>query len=144
MGFSLFNLEKNLYQRFTDCAHLFYSFLEPILVNESSDGSPILFCAISTIMPLISKDHPLQLYFTTMKGNETSGKMCNARVQQLIVPFELPHGIRDKCMVMYVFGDVLALFNGFLDKCEFVNILKHQSDAMGSTWSPMQCGVPLH
>jgi hypothetical protein len=68
-----------------------------------------------------------------LKGNEIGGKMCNAKVQQLLVPCELPHETKDKCMVIYVFGDALALINGHLDKCEFVDILKHQIDVMGST-----------
>ena len=76
------------------------------------------------------KETYLQLQFKIVKGhegNEIGGKMCNSRVQELLVPCESPHETKDKCMVIYVFGLVHALINGFVDKCEFADILKHQS-----------------
>ena len=54
-------------------------------------------------------------------------KMRNPRVQELFVPCESPHETKDKCVVIYVFVHFHALINGFIDKCEFVDILKHQS-----------------
>ena len=54
-------------------------------------------------------------------------KMCNSRVQELLVPYESPHETKDKCMVIYVFVHVHALINGWIGKCEFVDILEHQS-----------------
>ena len=54
-------------------------------------------------------------------------KMCNSRVQELLVPYESPHETKYKCMFIYVFGHVHALINCYIDKCEFVDILEHQS-----------------
>ena len=51
-------------------------------------------------------------------------KMCNSRVQELLVPCESPHETKDKCMVIYVFVHVHALINGYIEKCEFANILE--------------------
>ena len=54
-------------------------------------------------------------------------KMCKSRVKELRIPSESPHDTKEKCMVIYVFGHVHALINVCIDKCEFVDILEHQS-----------------
>ena len=81
-------------------------------------------------MPLIKKKHLFK--FSAQKLRDRSemnlvAKMCNSRVQELLVPCESPHETKDKCMVIYVFVHVDALINGCIEKCEFVDILKNQS-----------------
>jgi hypothetical protein len=52
--------------------------------------------------------------------------------------------LKNKCMVIYVFCDVLGLINDLLDKGDFAHILKQQIDAMDGTWNPEHYRLPLH
>ena len=81
-------------------------------------------------MPLIIKKHLFSFSSQQLRDRREMklvAKMCNSRVQELVVPYESPHETMDKCMVIYVFSHVHALINGFIDKCEFVDIIKDQS-----------------
>ena len=81
-------------------------------------------------MPLIRKKHLLSFSSHQLRDRREMklvAEMCNSSVQQLLVPFESPHETKYKCVAIYVFGDVHALINGCIEKCEFTDILEHRS-----------------
>ena len=47
-------------------------------------------------------------------------------------------------MVIYEFLDAPHLINDLLDEGNSPHILQYQINIVYSTWSPKQCGVPLH
>ena len=71
-------------------------------------------------MPLIRKKHLFSFssqQLRDMREMKLVAKMCNYRVQELLDPCESPREMKDKCMVIYVFGHVHSLINGCIDKC---------------------------
>ena len=97
-------------------------------------------------MPLIIKKHLFRFSSQQLRDMREMGlveKMCISRVQELLVPCESPHETKEKCMVIYVFGHVHALINGYIEKCEFADILEINQCNV-NTWSQRQCGVLLH